>query len=472
MSPSAEVRTVIEGCAVATVDAAGTEYADGHVVLRGSRIEAVGEGPAPAAGDGVPERRVDARGCLVTPALVNAHHHLFQWTTRGLAQEANLPGWLGALYPIWALVDEEGERIAARAGLAALLRSGCGTTTDHHYIFPRDGGDLLAAEIEVAQELGVRFHPCRGSIDRGRSQGGWPPDHVVEDRDTILAASEAAIDRWHDPSPDAMLQIALGPCSPHSLTRELVVESIALARRRGVRLHTHLAVTREEEAHCLAQYGCRPVDYASRLGLIGDDVWFAHGVHLDEDERRLLAQTGTGVAHCPSSNGRLGDGIAPVAGLLRVGAPVGLGVDGAASNEDAELRTEMRLALLYARLRDGAAALSARQALALGTIGGARCLGRGAELGSLEPGKLADVAVWRVDETGQAGIDDPVWTLVFGPRPQVRLLLVNGRAVVEDGELRTAAEDQIAADAVRASRQLRARAAELASHDVGQSSHP
>ena len=443
---------VIEGCALATVDAAGTEHASGHVVIDGDWIVAAGAGPAPAAYQDA--RRVDAGGCLATPGLVNCHHHLYQWLTRGLAQQANLFEWLTELYPVWAGIDPELELAAARAGLAALLTSGCSTSTDHHYVFPVDGGDLLAAEVEAAAGLGIRFHPCRGSMDLGRSRGGLPPDEITEDRDTALAATEAAIDRFHDPSPGSMLRVAVAPCSPFSVTGELMTEAAALARRRGVRLHTHLAETLEEEAWCRERFGRTPVEYLDDLGWLGDDVWLAHCVHLDGTAVRRFGQTGTAVAHCPSSNARLGAGMAPVADLLGAGAPVGLGVDGAASNESGQLGPELRQALLVARLRGGAAALTARQALELGTRGGARCLGRQDELGSLEPGKLADVALWRLDDLGHAGVADPVAALVLGPPARLELLLVGGRVVVEGGELRTGSEREIARDALAAGRRL------------------
>jgi cytosine/adenosine deaminase-related metal-dependent hydrolase len=445
-------RTVIEGCAIATVDAAGTEHRDGHLVLEGDRIVAVGEGPAPAQDGDV--RRIDGRGRLVTPGLVNCHHHLYQWATRGLAQQATLFEWLVALYPVWAHVDDEIEWAAARAGLAALARSGCSTSTDHHYVFPAGGGDLLEVEVNAARTIGLRFHPCRGSMDLGQSDGGLPPDEIVEDRDAILAASQAAVDRFHDPEPGAMVRVALAPCSPFSVTPELMAETAQLARRLGVRLHTHLAETLDEEAFCQERFGVRPVRYLEDLGWLGDDVWLAHCVHLSDAEIARFGATGTGVAHCPSSNARLGAGIAPVAALSRAGAPVGLGVDGAASNESGALSVELREALLYARLAGGPAALTARQALALATIEGARCLGRDDELGSLEPGKLADVALWRLDGLDHAGIADPVAALVLGaPRPVDRLL-VGGRPVVEDGELRTADEDEVAGDIARQSRRL------------------
>jgi 8-oxoguanine deaminase len=460
------MRTVIEGCAIATIDAAGTEYRDGHIVIEGERIVAIGEGsaaggPSGVDGDGLggpSSRRIDGRGMLATPGLVNCHHHLYQWATRGLAQQATLFEWLVELYPVWALIDDETCWAAARAGLAALARSGCSASTDHHYVFPRDAGDLLEVEIAAASSVGLRFHPCRGSMDLGRSDGGLPPGEVVEDRDAILAASEAAISRFHDVAPGSMVRIALAPCSPFSVTRGLMTDAAELARRRGVRLHTHLAETRDEEVFCQERFGMRPVDYVEELGWLGDDVWLAHCVHIDDAEIARFRATGTGVAHCPNSNARLGSGIAPVAGLLSAGVPVGLGVDGAASNEDGGLASEMRAALQFARLAGGPRALTAREALARATIDGARCLGRDDELGSLEAGKLADIALWRVDGLEGAGIEDPVAALVLGSTQAVELLLVGGRPVVEGGELRTADEAQVAVEIARASGRLAARA--------------
>jgi cytosine/adenosine deaminase-related metal-dependent hydrolase len=448
---------VIEGCAIATVDG-GAEHDDGHLVVAGDRIVAVGDGPAPAGAVPDGARRIDGRGCLITPGLVNCHHHLYQWATRGLAQQATLFQWLVELYPVWAHVDEQTEWAAARAGLAALARSGCTTSTDHHYVFPAGAGDLLEVEVAAAATIGLRFHPCRGSMDLGRSDGGLPPDEVVEDRDTILAAGEAAIDRFHDPAPGAMVRVALAPCSPFSVTRGLMSDAADLARRRGVRLHTHLAETLDEEAFCRERFGVRPVDHLDELGWLGGDVWLAHCVHLDDREVARFGATGTGVAHCPSSNARLGAGIAPVAALGRAGAPVGLGVDGAASNEAGGLGPELRQALFLARLAGGPAALTARRALELATIEGARCLGRAEELGSLAPGKLADVAVWRLDGLDHAGIADPVAALVLGASRDVALLLVGGEIVVEGGELRTADEAQVAAEIARESAKLAARA--------------
>ena len=299
-------------------------------------------------------------------------------------------------------------------------------------------------------------------MDLGRSAGGLPPDEVVEDRDEILAACEAAIDRFHDPSPDAMVRIALAPCSPFSVTQELMREAATLARSRGVRLHTHMAETEDEERFCIELFGCRPVEYLERLGWLGDDVWLAHCVHLDSHEVRRFGETRTGVAHCPSSNARLGAGIAPVPALIGAGAPVGLGVDGAASNEAGELGGELRQALFAARLRHGPRALDVREALALGTIHGARCLGREAEIGSLEPGKNADVALWRLDDVDHAGMADPVAALVLGPRPLVDTLLVGGRVVVSGGELRTFDEGVAARDLLAQSRRLAHRAGAMA----------
>jgi cytosine/adenosine deaminase-related metal-dependent hydrolase len=444
---------IIEGAAMATVDSHGTEHPDGHVVIGDDgRILAVGPGHAPRHDGSV--RRFDGTGCLVTPGLVNTHHHLYQWATRGLAQQENLFGWLTELYPIWAGLDADVVGATTSAGLGWLALSGCTTSTDHHYIYPAGSGDLMAAQVEAAGEIGLRFHPCRGSMDLGRSAGGLPPDDVVEDTDAALAATEEAIDRFHDTSPGAMVRVAVGPCSPFSVTPKLMSEAAELARRKGVRLHTHLAETVEEEAYCGRTQGCTPAEYAERLGWLGDDVWLAHGVHLDDAAVARLAATGTAVAHCPSSNGRLGAGIARVRDLLDAGVPVGLGVDGAASQEANQLGAELRQALYAARLRGGPAALTAREALALGTSGGARCLGRAEEIGSLEVGKLADIAVWRLDGLGHAGIDDPVAALVLGPPAPVELLLVGGRPIVEHGELRTVDERELVRRTGRAHRRV------------------
>jgi cytosine/adenosine deaminase-related metal-dependent hydrolase len=442
---------VLQGGAVAPV--VGAEHVDGHVVVRDGRIAKVGPGHA-GRFPGEQVRMIDATGCLVTPGLVNTHHHLYQWATRGLAQEKNLFGWLTELYPVWAGIDAPLVEATTAAGLAWLALSGCTTSMDHHYVYPRDGGDLFAAQVSAARSIGLRFHPTRGSMDLGESRGGLPPDSIVEDTDAALAATEKAIDDWHDPAPDSMLRVAVAPCSPFSVTPRLMTEAAELARRRGVRLHTHLAETVEEEEFCRATHDCMPVEYAERLGWLGDDVWLAHGVHLDAAAIAKLGATGTGVAHCPSSNGRLGAGIAPVRDLLDAGAPVGLGVDGPASQEAGRLGDELRQALLAARLRGGPAAITAREVLAMATLGGARCLGRDAEIGSIEVGKLADLAVWRLDGIGHVGIDDPVTALVFGALPPLDLLLVGGEAVVRRGELQTGDVDTLARGLRRAHRQI------------------
>ncbi|GAA2539034.1 8-oxoguanine deaminase [Winogradskya consettensis] len=444
---------IIENATVATVDAAGTEHSDGHVVVGDDgRIAAVGAGSY--AGEAGGAQRVDGSGCLITPGLVNTHHHLYQWATRGLAQDDTLFGWLTTLYPIWGRIDAEVVGAAAGAALGWLALSGCTTSMDHHYVFPRDGGDVLEAEILAAREIGLRFHPTRGSMDLGQSQGGLPPDNVVEDTDEALAATEAAIDRWHDPSPESMLRIGVSPCSPFSVTQKLMTEAAALARRKGVRLHTHLAETDDEDDFCREKFGCTPVEYAERLGWLGDDVWLAHGVHLDDASVAKLAATGTGVAHCPSSNARLGAGLARVRDLLDAGVPVGLGVDGSASQEAAHLGEELRQALYVARLRGGPTAMTARESLRLGTLGGARLLGRQDDIGSIEVGKLADLVLWRLDGLGHAGIDDKVAALVLGPAAPVELALVAGRPVVSRGELVNADAAVLAQRAQRVHEQL------------------
>lgn len=424
-----------------TLDRERRELATGHVVADGNRIVAVGPGPAPAY-DGA--RVIDGRGCLVTPGFVNTHQHLYQWVTRGLAVDATLFGWLKTLYPIWAGIDEESVKVAASGALAQLARTGCTTVSDHHYVFPRGGGDLLAAEISAAAEVGLRFHPARGSMDLSEKDGGLPPDSVVEDRDEILLATEAAIDRWHDPAPDSMLQIVVAPCSPFSVTADLMREAAELARRKGVHLHTHLAETTDEGDWCNERFGCTPSEYAAELGWTGPDVWFAHGIHFDDAEIKRLGQSGTGVAHCPSSNARLGAGIARVADLKAAGCPVGLGVDGAASNEAGSLLEEARHALLFARARGGPQAMDVRTALELATLDGARILGRSDDIGSLEVGKLADLAVWRLDTPAHAGIPDPVAALILGTPPPLELLLVNGRPVVEHDTVVTVDESTVA----------------------------
>ena len=452
------MRTVVQGCAVATVDARMTEHADGHVVVEDGRIAAVGAGPAPAAAVEGADRVVDGRGCLLTPGLVNTHHHLYQWATRGFAQDDNLFGWLTTLYPVWEGLDEDVVGASAAAALGWLARTGCTSTSDHHYVFPRDGGDVLGATVTAARRIGLRFHPTRGSMDLGASAGGLPPDSVVETTDAALAGTAEALDRWHDPAPGSMLRMGVAPCSPFSVTADLMRSAAALARDRGVRLHTHLAETVEEEAFCRSQRGCTPAEYVEDLGWLGPDVWFAHVVHLDEAAVKRLGETGTGVAHCPTSNARLGAGTASARALVDAGSPVGLGVDGSASNEEGSLAAELHASVMVSRLRDSgtgtASALAPRDALVLGTLGGAMVLGREDEIGSLEVGKCADLALWRLDGLPHAGIDDPVAALVLGSRPPLALLMVDGDLVVEDDVLLTADEAELAHEASGAARRL------------------
>ncbi|MHA6617965.1 8-oxoguanine deaminase [Pseudonocardia sp. DLS-67] len=440
---------VIEGAHVITVS--GQEYPDGHVVVEGNRITAVGSGPAPRA-EGA--RVVDGRGCLLTPGFVNTHNHLYQWVTRGLAVDSTLFEWLTTLYPVWAGIDEHAVHVGASGALAQLARTGCTTSTDHHYVFPREGGDLLGAEITAARDVGLRFHPTRGSMDLGERDGGLPPDDVVEDRDAILVASEEAIDRWHDPAPGAMLRIGLAPCSPFSVTGDLMRETAGLARRRGVRLHTHLAETLDEEEFCRERFGCSPLEYVESLGWIGEDVWFAHAIHLDDAAVKRIGDTGTGVAHCPSSNARLGAGIARTRDLRDAGARIGLGVDGAASNEAGSLLEEVRHSVLFARAVGGPTALSVRDGLELATLGGATVLGRADELGSVDVGKLADLALWRIDGPAHADVADPVAALVLGAPPPLELLLVDGSPVVERDRVLTVDADALAREAQAVHRQL------------------
>jgi cytosine/adenosine deaminase-related metal-dependent hydrolase len=452
-------RLILDGCGIVTMDGQRSEHARGYVVVDGNRLTAVGAGSPPAELRTLPGggevRWIDAAGCLATPGLINTHHHLYQWATRGMAADSTLFGWLTELYPVWAAMDAELVGAAATAALGWLAKTGCTSTTDHHYVFPRAGGDVLGATIAAARAIGLRFHPTRGSMDLGASSGGLPPDEVVESRDSILAATQAAIEEFHDASPESMLRMGVAPCSPFSVTGDLLLEAAELARRGQVRLHTHLAETIDEEDYCQQRFGCSPVEYLDSLGWLGDDVWLAHAVHLDDAAIARLAATGTGVAHCPSSNARLGAGICRSRALVDAGVDVGLGVDGAASNEAGSLLGEVRQAALMARAAGGPQAMTVRQALELATIGGARLLGREAEIGSLEPGKLADVALWRLDTIGQAGVADPVAGLVLGPPAPLELLLVNGAPVVEHDHLVTADEGQVAAAARRASARLR-----------------
>jgi len=425
---------LLTGAHVVTMDDAGAEHEDGWVLIDDGRVRDVGGGAPPPA-----DERVDLGGAVVTPGLVNTHHHLYQTLTRAWAQQANLFEWLTTLYPVWAGIDEESVYAAARTGLAELALSGCTTVFDHHYVFPRGTSGLLEAEIRAARELGVRIVASRGSMDLGESDGGLPPDSLVERTDEVLADTE----RVAAMQDDGFVQIAVAPCSPFSVTGELMRESAELARRLGLVLHTHLAETVEEEAFCQELYGCTPVEYLDSLGWLAGDVWCAHCVHLSEPDVRRFADTGTGVAHCPTSNLRLGAGVAPVRDLTGAGVRVGLGVDGSASNERGDLFLEVKQALLVARGRHGPTAMSVREALRLGTRGGAAVLRR-SDLGSLEPGRRADLAVWRTDGLELGGAIDPVAGLVFSAPHRVDRLYVGGEEVVRDGRLLRADEEEIA----------------------------
>ncbi|HET9243062.1 MAG TPA: 8-oxoguanine deaminase [Gaiella sp.] len=423
---------------VVTMDDAGTEHEHGWVLVDGAEIVAVGETSEPEH-----QEHVDLHGAVVTPGLVNTHHHLYQTLTRARAQQADLFTWLRELYPVWAGIDAEAEYAAARTGLAELALSGCSTVFDHHYVFPRGRDGILEAEVEAARELGVRIVASRGSMDLGVSDGGLPPDELVEELDAVLAETERLHGAFHEHGPGARVQIAVAPCSPFSVTGRLMEESAVLARRLGLVLHTHLAETVEEEAYCRELYGCTPVEYLERLGWLDRDVWCAHCVHLSKAEVARFAETGTGVAHCPSSNLRLGAGVAPVRSLLDAGARVGLGVDGSASNERGDLFMEVKQALLVARGRGGGEAMTAREALRLATRGGAAVLGRD-DIGSLEPGKQADLAIWTTDGLELGGAADLVAGLVLSGPHRVDRLVVGGEDVVRGGALVRADEAEIA----------------------------
>jgi cytosine/adenosine deaminase-related metal-dependent hydrolase len=422
---------LLTGAHVVTMDDAGTEHADGWVLIEDGLVAAVGAGAPPAD-----DERTNLAGAVVTPGLVNTHHHLYQTLTRAQAQEADLFTWLKTLYPVWAGIDAESLYSAARTGLAELALSGCTTVFDHHYVFPRGTSGLIEAELAAADELGVALIASRGSMDLGESQGGLPPDSLVEDLDAILAETERLAAAYPG-------KIAVAPCSPFSVTSALMRESAELARRHALVLHTHLAETVEEDAYCRELHGCTPVEYIESLGWLAEDVWCAHCVHLSPGDIARFAATQTGVAHCPSSNLRLGAGVAPVRDLVDAGVRVGLGVDGSASNERGDLMLEVKQALLLARGRGGPAAMTAREALRLGTRGGAAVL-RLEDRGSLVPGMRADLAVWKTDGLEFAGAADPVAGLVLAAPHRVDRLYVGGEEVVRDGRLVCADEEEIA----------------------------
>jgi cytosine/adenosine deaminase-related metal-dependent hydrolase len=428
------VRTLFERAWVVTMDDAGSEFPDGWLLVADGLVGAAGAGEPPDA-----DERIDLAGAVVTPGLVNTHHHLYQTLTRARAQQADLFTWLRELYPLWARLDAAAEYAAARCGLAELALAGATTVFDHHYVFPRGVTGLVEAEIQAARELGVRIVASRGSMDLGESDGGLPPDELAEDLDAVLADTE----RLAGLADGDLVDLAVAPCSPFSVTDRLMRESADLARRSGLRLHTHLAETVEEEEYCRELHGCTPVEYLEGLGWIAGDVWCAHCVHLSDQDVARFAATGTGVAHCPTSNLRLGAGFARVADLVAAGAPVGLGVDGSASNERSDLFFEVKQALLVARGRGGPEAMTVRDALRLGTRGGAEVLGRD-DIGTLEPGKRADFAVWRTDRLEFGGAEDQVAALVLSAPHRVDRLYVGGEEVVRDGHLVHADEEEVA----------------------------
>lgn len=419
---------------IATFDPGRRELRGGWLLVEGTRIAALGEGDPPR---GPFDEVISGADRVMVPGMVNVHHHLYQSLFRAVpgAQDKELFDWLLFLYERWRGIDEDAVYTSAAVGCLELLLSGCTTTTDHLYLFPRGKEGLTDLEIEAASRVGIRFHPTRGSMSLSREAGGLPPPDVVQTEEEILRDSDRLIRRWHDPAFGAMVRIALAPCSPFSVTPELMRDTAALARERGVLLHTHLAETRDEEEYCLAKFGVRPVDYLERVGWLAPDVWLAHLVHVTETDIRRLARAGVGMAHCPSSNMILGSGIAPVPEMLRAGVAVGLGVDGSASNDASNMVREARQAMLLARVKYGAGAMSARTALELATLGGARVLHRQDEIGSLEPGKCADLSLWDLSALEFAGAADPVAALIHCGAQYADLVMVNGEIRVRGGRL-------------------------------------
>lgn len=437
---------------VATMDDRRREIDDGWVAVTDGLVSAIGTGTPPPA-----DLAIDAANCLVTPGLVNTHHHLYQNLTRALPAMTSAPlfGWLRTLYPLWRALDEESAHVSAWIGLAELALSGCTTSTDHLYLHPRGAGDLLSAEIAAARDLGMRFHPTRGSMSLSEKDGGLPPDDVVQDDDEILADSQRAVERHHDRSHGAMVRIALAPCSPFSVTRRLMIESAQLAEKLDVRLHTHFAENSEDDEYSLATFGCRPMEYLEDVGWVSSRTWLAHCVMPNDAEIARLGAAEVGVAHCPSSNLILASGIAPIVPLRNAGVHVGLGVDGSSSADSASLWLEARQAMLLAKLRDGAGAASARLALECATRGGAGCLGRIGEIGELSVGAAGDIAVWSLEGPRFAGaIADPIeaW-LRCGPA-SARDTIVNGKPVVRNHELCHTALDDMLSRHERLSRRM------------------
>jgi cytosine/adenosine deaminase-related metal-dependent hydrolase len=432
--PSGKTLLVRHARLLLTMDAQRREIADGAVFIRGHVVEQVGaSADLPQEADEV----IDASGHLVMPGLVNTHHHMYQSLTRVVpaAQDGELFNWLTTLYPIWANLTSEMIRVSTLTAMAELMLSGCTTSSDHLYIYPNDC--RLDDSIEAAQQIGMRFHAARGSMSVGRSNGGLPPDSVVEKEDAILKDTQRLIETWHDGARHAMLRIAVAPCSPFSVSRDLMQASARLARSHGVSMHTHLAENINDVAYSLEKFGMTPAQYAEDCGWVGHDVWHAHCVQLDDAGIDLFARTRTGVAHCPCSNMRLASGIAPVRRMLDRGVPVGLGVDGSASNDGGHMLGEARQAMLLQRVGFGPDAMTARQALEMATLGGAKVLNRD-DIGALAPGMSADLALFRLDQVGYAGaMQDPVAALVFCTPSNVDCSIIHGQVVVRDGQLAT-----------------------------------
>lgn len=452
-----------------TMDDAGREIADGALFARDGFIEQIGATrdvlTTLAARGEHPQEVLDLSGYVLLPGLVNTHHHFCQTLTRAVpaAQNANLFNWLKTLYPIWARLRPEDIFTATQTALAELALSGCTTAADHLYLFPN--GSRLDDEIAAAREMGLRLHASRGSMSLGESLGGLPPDSLVEDEDDILKDCQRLIQQYHDPSPGSYLHIVLSPCSPFSVTPDLMRETARLARAYGVRLHTHLAETEDEEVFCRQKFGWRPVAYMRELDWLGEDVWFAHAIYVNRREVGMLARHGCGVAHCPTSNMRLASGIAPVKEYLAAGVPVGLGVDGSASNDSSHMLAEARQAFLLARLKEGITGfslsndpsrslLTARQALFLATRGGAAVLGR-SDIGALEVGKCADFCAIRLEQLGYAGaLHDPVAAVIFCHPPRVDYTVVGGRFIVREGRLVVQEETRLIERQNRAAKRL------------------
>ena len=419
---------------IATFDREGRELRNAWLLVEGNRIAALGEGVCPS---GPFDEVIDGRDRVMIPGMVNTHHHLYQTLFRAVpgAADRKLFDWLLCLYERWRGIDEEAVYVSTIIGCMELLLSGCTTTADHLYLFPKGRERLIDVEIEAARELGIRFHPTRGSMSLSREEGGLPPKDVVQAEEEILADSERLIREYHDPSFGAMTRIALAPCSPFSVTPELMRKTAELARKYGVLLHTHLAETLDEERFCLERFGVRPVEYLEELGWLEGDVWLAHMVHVNADEVKRIAEAGVGVAHCPSSNMLLGSGAAPVVEMLEAGVKVGLAVDGSASNDHSNMIREARQAMLVSRMRYGAEAMPARRALRMATMGGAQVLHREAEIGSLEPGKCADLSLWDISRLEFSGAADPVAGLLHCGAQYAELVMVNGEVLVRGGRL-------------------------------------